>query len=627
MRRNSEGVRDALPQRFAHAIGVTCLVAWSCTPFKNDQHHVSDTRTEPDAATREGDCAEDSDCPPSSPCSAVHCDEGKCIIKSTRNGVPVPSEQQVEGDCKKLVCDGRGQIRSENDDADTRGGGNPCLEIRCLEGTREIVDAPDDTLCNGDGRCRAGTCSACSRGSDCSRASDCTEHRDTCRDGKSSCEDTGVPRAGRACGEGKVCHDGSCVPCSVGAECDTGTPCYLGRITSCTDALVCQPQPQSGIACGEDATGRMRYCVAGLCVTPCRDGPCMTSNDPCQTSHWDCSTPGGVPVCAPVALADGESCGERAVCYDGTCAARSLVNGDFSRGLDGWDVSGDRAAFLFMVDEASDNRRSFSTSPTAAATGGEKRISVSQSFIVADDAVAVRFNIFGGGAHVRLKDASGSVLEDCTGLDSNDVRTPVSWDLSERRGQRLTLAIEDDLDTGEWAYVSGSGFDVIRDVPGPIRNAQWADGFEGWESTGDGLYFALFDDYNYSTMESGRGGVPAYGRRLTVSTYGRDRAASSLGTATLGTISQVFVVPSDAVALRFNVHGGRAGQVRLLDGSKELHMASARDSDAWKVPVSWDLQPFRGKTLRLSIEDPSTSTRYGYIGTTGFDVITSYNGP
>ena len=31
--------------------------------------------------------------------------------------------------------------------------------------------------------------------------------------------------------------------------------------------------------------------------------------------------------------------------------------------------------------------------------------------------------------------------------------------------------------------------------------------------------------------------------------------------------------------------------------------------------------------LKLSIEDSSTMLSYGYIGTTGFDVITNYNGP
>jgi hypothetical protein len=43
--------------------------------------------------------------------------------------------------------------------------------------------------------------------------------------------------------------------------------------------------------------------------------------------------------------------------------------------------------------------------------------------------------------------------------------------------------------------------------------------------------------------------------------------------------------------------------------------------------VSWNLEPHRGAMLKISIEDYSQVTPYGYIGTTGFDVITSYNGP
>jgi hypothetical protein len=34
----------------------------------------------------------------------------------------------------------------------------------------------------------------------------------------------------------------------------------------------------------------------------------------------------------------------------------------------------------------------------------------------------------------------------------------------------------------------------------------------------------------------------------------------------------------------------------------------------------------RGKTLRLLVEDMVTGS-YGYVGTSGFDLITSYNGP
>jgi transposase len=40
----------------------------------------------------------------------------------------------------------------------------------------------------------------------------------------------------------------------------------------------------------------------------------------------------------------------------------------------------------------------------------------------------------------------------------------VSWDLVARRGQTLSIAIEDDLTTNPWGYIAASGFDVVRVV-------------------------------------------------------------------------------------------------------------------------------------------------------------------
>jgi hypothetical protein len=53
---------------------------------------------------------------------------------------------------------------------------------------------------------------------------------------------------------------------------------------------------------------------------------------------------------------------------------------------------------------------------------------------------------------------------------------------------------------------------------------------------------------------------------------------------------------------------------------------ATNDSDAIKVAVSWDLVPYRGKTVRLSLDDAAANI-YGYITSTGFDLITSFNGP
>lgn len=476
----------------------------------------------------------------------------------------------------------------------------------------------DQTPCNDTGTCQSGSCSVCGAGFDCSRPSDCTVHRVTCDDAIFKCDDTGVARLG-ACERGKVCHAGSCVPCVVGAQCDTGTLCHIGLVTSCQDELICEPQPASGTACGTDAAGRTRYCVDGVCTTPCRDGECMSVSDPCKTSHWDCSNVAQEPLCVVVDSPEGSSCAAGSVCRSGDCRANALVNGDFSRGLEGWVTSGDGASFALKSDAALDGRTVLSTSPTHDAGGAATMGTIAQTFIVPIDAVALRFIISGGQASVRLSDAEATTLVEWTGVESNELHVPVSWELESQRGKTLTLSIVDNLGAGDWAYVNVSGFDVIREVDGPIKNPQWAEGFDGWETSGDGLYFNLFDDYNLYAVDK-------YGMRRSVSTYARAGTAN-LGDSTQGTVSQSFVVPMDATALRVNLCGGKESLLRLFDGASEIYRRSGLDSDVIKVAVSWDLVPYRGRTLRLVIEDAQTRAPYAYLGISGFDVITSYNGP
>jgi hypothetical protein len=520
-----------------------------------------------------------------------------------------------------------GRAALENDDTD-KPEVSRCQTATCKDGEPHTNDLADGMPCNGSGKCIAGRCVDCEEGADCTRSSDCTIFKTKCKDGKPSCEDTGVAREGRTCQAGKVCYAGGCVPCVVGAECEIGTPCYLGRVKSCDNGLDCDPQPQSGMSCGTDAAGHLKYCVAGLCTTPCRDGPCMTSTDTCMTNHWDCSETSQTPNCVAVAAPDGTPCGNSGSCRRGACATTALINGDFAHGLDRWMTTGDASKFAIAPDPKNFQRVTLSTSTDGTSAGGPARGSVAQTFVVPADAIAIRFNVSGGHAHVRLKDASGALLEDCKGLDDEGARIPVSWDLVARRGMALTIAIEDDQDSGDFAYINSSGFDVVRDTSGPIRNSQFAADFAGWETTGDGLSFNIFTDANYyRSADDITSGDAEYGTRRSLSTYARAPTAAAYGDASRGTVSQMFVVPKDAVALRFNVHGGRVASVVLYHDGEMLHSATASNSDARKNPVSWDLAPYRGMTVRISIEDSSSIGPYGYIGTSGFDVISTYNGP
>ena len=397
----------------------------------------------------------------------------------------------------------------------------------------------------------------------------------------------------------------------------------IGIITSCKQSVQCEPRPISGPACGANDGGQRRYCVNGVCTLPCREGQCMAASDPCHSSRWDCSNGNAAPSCVPLTNPDGTPCGDSSTCHAGMCSRSALVNGNFAQRLDGWTATGDAGSFMIAPRAGRIEHSVLSTSSDGKNSGGSLRGSLSQVFTVPGDALALRFAIWGGRGHVRLKDAAGNVLEDCTGVSSDSEQVPVSWELGARRGQQLTLAIEDDLTSGDWAYVTLSGFDVIRDVDTPLRNPQFLQDWTGWETTGDAVRFNLFPDYDhYGAVDAD----PAYGTRHSLSTYSRD-PNGPYGSPAVGTVSQQFVVPADAVALRFNVHGGKSGRVYLAAGADMLHTVSAEDNDMPKLPVDWPLDKDRGKMVRLVIEDMSTATYFGYIGTTGFDLITSYNGP
>lgn len=191
------------------------------------------------------------------------------------------------------------------------------------------------------------------------------------------------------------------------------------------------------------------------------------------------------------------------------------------------------------------------------------------------------------------------------------------------------LSIDDDLDGEGWNFVSVLGFDVVRDVPGPLRNPQFRELLDGWDQSGDASHFHLFDDFNYNVVgeDDTVQGAPEYGTRKSVTSYVYDSAAPHTNDAAAGILSQRFVVPVDAIALRFNVHGGRLGRIELRDGTQRLQTASGVDDNNVKLPVSWDLKPYRGRTLELSLVDDTVSGTWTFVSSSGFDLITSYNGP
>lgn len=616
--------------RIAITSALIMVTLTACTPIA-DVMEASDSGPEESRpqSIRVGTavCATSKDCKPRGPCYSVSCTDGVCVEEAREAGSEIPEHQQSKGDCETLICGDDGRVEGMPDDSDVPSNEETsCRTASCDDGMPALKNAPDSTACNGAGTCSGGVCSECVDGQDCSQPGDCTVKKYRCTDDGAVCEDTGEARLHTACGPAKVCQEGRCVPCAVGDECAVDAPCHVGRIASCDPEIVCESSPLSGVSCGPEK-GDDLFCSDGKCVSACREGPCSATSEPCQDSHWDCES-AGEPQCVMVPHVDGEACGESSSCHAGKCIHSVLVNGDFTHGLDGWTLSGDAEKFLAGQIGAPTGRTGVSTSPDLAGNASAVKGAISQMFTVPSDALALRFVVNAGEAHVRLKDAEGNILEDCTGRDSLDLWIPVSWDLAQRRGQTLTIAVEDDVDSGRWGYVTTTGFDVIREVSTPVRNPGFVEGLDSWEATGDAQRFVVHPAYHYyEGLDANTGGVAMYGRRIIVSTYTRDAGGETVADASRGALSQAFVIPDDAVALRFNMVGGRGCEVRLTHDDEVLLTAVGPDVHTRQVPVSWPLTSFRGMPVRLTVEDDSVATTIGSISVSGFDLVTSFNGP
>lgn len=557
-------------------------------------------------------CSTPADCGLATNCTDVSCRAGVCVRAFIPQGTVLPEAQQLTGDCRKFVCDGSGgQIASADDSDVPRSDGNPCHRSSCQSGMPMIATAADSSVCNDTGQCQAGVCSVCKDTLDCTPSNACTRHLTQCNAANvASCVDSGQPLDGKICAAGQLCHAGTC-----------------GGGGACIE----------GAACAADAAGLARVCNAGACVYTCPSEPCGAGADPCQQGQWSCADPNVAPRCVPASrgtAADGAACGEGSVCHSGACVKPALVNGSFHDGLRGWTTTGDGQ--LFDISTDSFNGRTYVStwvvSGPAGGVGGEYYTgSVFQRFVVPQDALALRFWVFGGNeqAYVRLRGPDDAELHKATGQAGNELHVPVSWDLRPYRGQTLKLAIEDDAsDRVLTGFVSVNGFDVIREGAGPLVSSQWDMGLSGWELAGDARYFDVVDRPSFSLVQNGES-VPQtdYGAQPGLSTYVRDPAAPNQGARATGTLSQAFTVPTDAVALRFQVYGGMEGRVLLTDDGAPVYAVNGPDEDAVKTPVTWDLTSQRGKRLTLTIEDASRDDSRGFIGVSGFDLITSYNGP
>jgi hypothetical protein len=90
------------------------------------------------------------------------------------------------------------------------------------------------------------------------------------------------------------------------------------------------------------------------------------------------------------------------------------------------------------------------------------------------------------------------------------------------------------------------------------------------------------------------------------------------GDAATGQLWQDFTVDSQTSELRFFIHGGDAA-VKLLVNGDEVRASRGRRDNAVETEVRWRLEPFRGQTVRLLIDDDLTAP-WGFVGARAFEL-------
>lgn len=100
-------------------------------------------------------CGGVEDCPTSTTCLAWSCEDQACV--STPQNLDVALPEQVEGDCRMLVCGTNGTPFPKPDATDAPVS-TPCTTWTCEDGAAVRVDADlggtcDGGVCDGEGAC------------------------------------------------------------------------------------------------------------------------------------------------------------------------------------------------------------------------------------------------------------------------------------------------------------------------------------------------------------------------------------------------------------------------------------------------------------------------------------------
>ncbi len=264
-----------------------------------DETDGADAGDAADAADTNLGCGAPSDCPGvDTDCFKRTCDAGKCGTQFTAAGTAAST--QTAGDCKKMVCDGTGNVIPVNDDGDLPADdGQQCTAEKCSMGVPLHTPLTQGTACSQSGGTKcdgAGVCVACTAAADCPAvANECQTA--ACFSGNCSVANvfSGTVVSLQTPGDCKksVCNGSGAI---VATNDDTDVPPDDGKqctIEACSGGVALHTPVTAGTACAAGKCDALGTCVACLSASDCPAG----ANE-CQKASCSAGTCGTTNVAA-----------------------------------------------------------------------------------------------------------------------------------------------------------------------------------------------------------------------------------------------------------------------------------------------------------------------------------------
>jgi len=189
-------------------------------------------------------------------CATRTCTDGKCGVDFEKQGTVLT--KQTAGDCKKLICDGKGVVSSQTDDTDLPDDGNPCTLDMCKQGVVSHDSAPSSTACGASSQFKCdgkGACGNCTQNSDCGLDNLCATYTCTSNTCRSTFVATGQGNLANTAGDCKknVCNGmGSPVAIADNTDLPVDTnPCTKDL---CANGAPSNPPEGAGKSCGQYST-------------------------------------------------------------------------------------------------------------------------------------------------------------------------------------------------------------------------------------------------------------------------------------------------------------------------------------------------------------------------------------